>query len=427
MKKKQVTQELSPCKVVVIDDEQKEVLALIRSLGERSIPVLYYSGKKDELPKTPLTGVRIVFLDLLLEGMQGQPSKTIVSHLMGTLKTVISDRNGPYIILAWTKHDLLLENFQCELEKTGTEISKPCFLVDMEKSECIIDEEADYGKVQSKLTEILGDLYVFDFLVTWEKTIDNSSSDVVNLINSMSTKSDKAGWTGELEKILYNMAKAHSGEQLGEDLDKITDSAAKVLNGLLKDFVEKNVSAKGMLKKPSGDLTISDKTKAITNTIIHVRTLENPSANSAPGNLYIVDFPTLKKFFEYLPTDEKEFKEPFFKQDSNLDTIKLCMLEITPICDYTNKKWKCNRLLIGLIVPKAMKNKIKSADFLYQTPLLYLDDAQCYVVFSFHYMTEIKFKKLASLGSKYQFRMDLLSYIQSKMSNHITRRGIFSI
>jgi len=362
-----------------------------------------------------------------LKGMDTQSDETIVSSLMSILKKVVSSNNGPYLIFAWTQHSETLKTFEKHLSERGKDVPQPCFIVDMEKSECFDGKKIDYAKVSEKLTKELGDLPVFDFLIDWEKTIGDSSSEVINLLNSMVKKSGKETWANETEKILYCMAKEDSGKHLGETI-KLDDSASNVLNSLLNDYIERRAASKDLLKDPSEPPTISDETKAIINTTVHVRHLDNSSGTPAPGNLYILNFADLKKFFEFIPEDENTFKRSFFESTTDLEQIKLCMLEITPICDYTYKKWKCNRFLIGIIVPKAEIDKIWSkTNYLHKTPMLYLEDSPCYIVFDFHYLAGTKFKKLAGLEPNYQFRMDLLSYIQSEMSKHITRPGLFSM
>ena len=430
MKKTQTRKVVSPCKVVVVDNDDDEASALIRTLSERDTPVLYYKGRKNELPENPITGVRIVFLDMKLEGMERQEPETIVSSLMGLLKKIVSSRNGPYLIFAWTKHDDLLKEFRKQLEERGSDIPKPYFLANMEKNECMIDGKLDYEKVSSKLVEKLSELPVFGFLTKWEKTVGDSRSEVISLISSMVKDSDVKKWRNELGRILYQIAKAHSGKTLEEETERITHSAMNVMNSILKDCIEKRVrlTDEEFLECPACK-EISEEIKAIINTRIHVRDLEEAKAVTAPGNLYILEnFANLQKYVDYLPADMNSFVKQFLNSTQNLERIATCMLEITPMCDYAQGKWKAARLLIGLIVPMAMKDRIKkSAGFLYQTPLLSLNGNLCYLIFNSYYMTGAQFNKLNNLEPDYQLRIDLLSDIQSKLSSHISRRGVIEL
>ena len=48
-------------KVVIVDDCFQEILPLINILNKNAIPVIYYSGRANELPIKPLQGIRFIF------------------------------------------------------------------------------------------------------------------------------------------------------------------------------------------------------------------------------------------------------------------------------------------------------------------------------------------------------------------------------
>ncbi len=96
-------------RIVLIDDKADEAQPLISSFAINAIPHLYYDGRPEGLPETPLDGIRFVFLDIELQGMQGQNDKTKASALVGRLKKIISISNGPYVIIFWTKHGEVIQ------------------------------------------------------------------------------------------------------------------------------------------------------------------------------------------------------------------------------------------------------------------------------------------------------------------------------
>ncbi len=117
-------------RVVVIDDIIEEGLPLVISLAKQNIPVIYFSGKKEELPVKPLTGIRVVFLDIVL-GTDGQSPKTQIAAASRIFQSIIDANNGPYLLIAWTKHDEHIDNIKNEL----SDRPPSCFL-DLEKSKC---------------------------------------------------------------------------------------------------------------------------------------------------------------------------------------------------------------------------------------------------------------------------------------------------
>jgi hypothetical protein len=426
-----VKTEATPCRVVVIDNKDLEASALIRALSERDIPVLYYSGKLAELPKEPLIGIRIVFLDMKLEGMEGQPDETVASSLMGILKEIISSANGPYLIFAWTKHDNLLKAFEKNLSTRGPDVPGPSFLANMEKSQCMTGVELDYSKVSEKLAEVLSGMPILRFLTKWEKIVADSRSEVISLICSMVNEVDLAQWTENISGILFQIAKAHSGTAVEEDPTMVDRSAMEALSSILKDCIEKRVGqvSDKLLQVPANK-NVSEDVKAAINTRINLKDLEHVDATIAPGDLYILhaDLAQLREYVGYLPEQIDSFKKDCFNPITGLDQVKLCMVEVTPICDYACGKWKSARLVPGFTLPPAVKGQIKPhAEFLYTTPLLCLEGNLCHIVLDFHYMAPVEFSKLGKLKPRYQIRSDLLSDIQSDLSAHASRRGVVKL
>ena len=69
--------------IVIIDDTPDEVASLLKLLNRNGIGYCYYTGiDLEELPETPIEGIRILFLDFVL-GTDGQSDKNKISALMG--------------------------------------------------------------------------------------------------------------------------------------------------------------------------------------------------------------------------------------------------------------------------------------------------------------------------------------------------------
>ena len=87
-------------KVVIVDDCFQEILPLINILNKNAIPVIYYSGRANELPIKPLHGIRLFFLDLRFS--TNTDTKTIVSNACNILQTILGENNGPYLLIIWS-------------------------------------------------------------------------------------------------------------------------------------------------------------------------------------------------------------------------------------------------------------------------------------------------------------------------------------
>jgi hypothetical protein len=361
----------NPSKVIVIDDKENEVTGLLRALSKRDIPFLYFKGRQEELPSTPITGVRIVFLDMKLEGMERQEPVTVASMLMNILKNTISTNNGPFLIFAWTKEPVLLRAFTNQLEERGNDVPYPIYMVNMDKTDCMVDEEIDYSIVSNKLDEKLNELLIFKFFTCWENIVGNSRSEVIGLISSMIDTNDVIAWRSEVNKILYKFAEAQSGENIKNDSLSPTHSTMHVLNSILKDCIEKKVSIlkqKYLTTPPENDF--SDEIKGLINTKINLRDLKGVKVKAMPGNIYILkSFKEASQYIDFLPKRYYDFLRDFLNinSDRNLekDILSLlrlsrpCLLEITPLCDYTYNRWKYAKVLVGIIIPRNLNNRMK--------------------------------------------------------------------
>ena len=86
-------------KVVIVDDCFQEILPLINILNKNAIPVIYYSGRANELPIKPLQGIRLFFLDLRFS--TNTDTKTIVSNACNIL-LICKTYFHPYLIRCGT-------------------------------------------------------------------------------------------------------------------------------------------------------------------------------------------------------------------------------------------------------------------------------------------------------------------------------------
>jgi len=77
--------------VVIVDDQIEEALPLMKVLAKTGISSKYFSGKAEELPGVPFDNVRIIFLDIELEGMHGvTEDKTKLSALANVISKIVT-------------------------------------------------------------------------------------------------------------------------------------------------------------------------------------------------------------------------------------------------------------------------------------------------------------------------------------------------
>ena len=403
-------------RIVVIDDEyEKEALPLIEALSKNGVSAMYFTGNQEKLPPEPLSGVRIVFLDIVLAGTEGQDDKTKISTIIGVVSKIIGKDNKSYLIIAWTKHDELIEGLKNNLKE-----NPPIFILNLEKSECK-DSQGNYeiSKIEEKLKKELEKAGVFHLFIIWENLVHKSAGKIVNDFSSFYPLDDN--WDSNMCGVFQKLARAYAGKQLKDgETDKLIKDAFLTFNGTFLDTLENEISNKkieGLKIKDSNN--VNNDIVAQINSSLHL--ILQLLKNSVPGNIY--EWEKRVKINDLFDSDINLYpqKDSFFKK------LKYVLLEVSPSCDYAQDKWKLHRVLHGLMWPENDFNKIKKADYIYTSPIFKVGDKIYKFVFDLRYLTTLLFDELTDKDPVLRIRHDLLVDIQSKIAGHINRPGVMCL
>src|SRR5580658_387351 len=141
---------LCTARVVVVDDIQDEAMPIIQALGRLGVGSVHIKGDEIEaLPQTPLSGVRLVFLDMKL-GTAGTPRMT-GAHTANVFARVIAAGTAPVLVVLWTRHPEIIEEFQKALFQADPLFRSGVFFTSMDKPTLLADEndqalETDQGE-----------------------------------------------------------------------------------------------------------------------------------------------------------------------------------------------------------------------------------------------------------------------------------------
>ena len=379
-------------KVVIVDDRFQEILPLINILNKNTIPVIYYSGKKNELPIRPLQGIRLFFLDLRFS--TNTDVKTIVSNACNILKTILGENNGPYLLIIWSstgadyKEDLEneLENkmyrpefilclskadyFQTkdsevysvigDIEKILNDADVENVGIIMKKiTERVIADEDENEKVfiSSSIDKLQQELYdglknagLLSLFILWENTIRDAAHKVVNEIFTQIPKSiptDK-----KLPAMAYYLARNRLEKQFEEVEGKDKLHAALVeLNELYTYFYSEDVikiSVDGFLPlniQKNKDFVPS---QAKFNSW---KMIAPTYKKDAPGNIY-EDKNKVFEFFNMVKdyNDEKKYGEATEKLKKD-ESILYIEVNINGECETAQNKYPVVRVMPGILIP----------------------------------------------------------------------------
>lgn len=328
--------------------------------------------------------------------------------------------------------------------------------------------------IESKLKEA----GIFHLFTIWENLLKSSGANIVKEVSS--TMESSILWEQNMRDVIRRMAEARTGQNnitnktaLEASMATLTNSFAEELESKTRNYnfpdyiqidspfniasyseenilkivkfesegktkvklLKNNEIVKGKeglkidsisklsdgLKDP--DKTVVDKiTKAyinvphFINTKLHIEL--NPSNVLIPGNVFILRLTKNKKedciktFFEKLPEDLKDFK--------------IIELEVSPICDYAQNKWKKSRLLPGILYPADAEGiSTKLGEHFYRVyPTIIIDEKPYKMIFDFHFFKSVDKTVVNKRKVSFRLKRELLLDIIANLSGHVNRPGI---
>jgi len=423
---------LSKCgRVVIIDDKlEDEARPLMNALGKNEIPYLYFDGSEPMLPPSPLEGIRIVFLDIQLAGapVTGDRDATMASNAVGILSRIISENNGPFVIVFWSKHGEVISRVVRNCETRGI---APVKYLSIEKHECKDGNgDFDINIISQKLEDSLSDVGAFALYNTWENILGDSCTQFVREFASLVQPG--SDWSKQTAELFFALYSAYvGGNELPDNLDRFK-CACHLMNRSFLDVMENNTNTK--MTVPNGFSlevgTITESTKAKLNTWLNL--CERLVHRQSTGDVYNVTDP---KLLEGISNKR-------FGGGNKPDNMKLVAAIITPECDLAYKKTvqikiseagaednhsRLQRVLYGLLYPIRENvseeiGMIKGGEWRFIIAPLWLEEKSYMLVMD---LSMIAFSGDHEFGDNPQFslRRDILSDLQSKAANYANRIG----
>lgn len=345
-------------RVVVVDNDPEEAFPLLKAFSKIGIASTYYSGDVTELPDTPLKGVRLVALDLHLAGDDAQEARAILSAPLAVISRLIASENGPFVVLAWTKHTELVDSLRSKLPSACSS-AHPSFVIPIDKKE-LKNESGDFdvARIVEKLKEAAREWSPLDVLLLWEQLVHDSASETTETLSGLASSVDVPIWKATLKSALSKLGKASSGRQtVGPEtflrailetlnlvhFDRMEHSAGDVPDDLTESIGELN----GFSGSPEA------KVEKINRMLILAQVKEGDRI-VRPGNLYVRDGWHLGA--ANFPTNQEQLvKELFESSSADFERLKTtchpALVELTPTCDFAQNKNRMGRLIAGLLVP----------------------------------------------------------------------------
>lgn len=466
---------LNTCrKVVVIDDRIEEALPLIKLLSGNGATALYYSGQVEELPSEPIDGIRLVFCDLKFSVTAD--SKNVISNVVSILKKVISENNGPYILLIWSTHQ---NDYTSDLQAAlDTEKITPAFILPLDKADFFESKETmagiqediyveleranldtgDEDKVKSiiesvlvpansiihvprpniiqevseRLKVALTNAQLFHLFVLWEGTIGDSA---VQTVNTMYGEMEKFSADKRLRAMFFYLA--HN--RLEQRFEKATSeekfwAAMDSLNDLFPYFYTDNIHK---LTTDLFNISTIEHLKGVDEIssakFNRWKIISNTSDGKGPGNVFYDP----EKVFEPhgLVKKKKITKESPYEihaQRILADDVKYLLVDVSSECDIAQDKLYVSRVIPGIMMPCEHYNQLNSegilgeADYIYPFPVIEIDEKDYCLIFNLNQMFFMNTDKLYGLEHAFAFTEQYWINIKQKAASCVAKHGIES-
>lgn len=447
---------LSGARVVVVDDNEKEALPILKELAKRGIPAAYYNGAKRSLPskKARLQGVRLAFLDMDLIG-GGANDAGMASALVTFLKNLFHPDNGPYGVVAWTNRPEVVSLFENYLHKDGA-TPKPVFTIRLPKAACKRKTgEFNLSIVSRELGTALQSASPLMFLVDWEAQSIKSAGDVTNKLSHLASPTAspdlsawRTAWIDQMLKLMHRLAEADAEQHL--DPKTCLPALHASLQPLLADQMERSADFPSKVAQERSHSIVAAKGAfdafqlARLNTMLHLA--PGNSTPRAPGNIYGL---ATKRRPKWAPSKKEIIRDLMRKVPSNPDPEKQKENELSRIdeidrmsvaivvdgsaaCDHAQRKIRLARLIPGLIIPSDKVSTLINSKAEYWWALNSLEIANPAIppntavslILDARYTTGVDLQYLAKAKVLGRIRSEALHDLQAWYARFVTRSGV---
>lgn len=223
-------------KVVIVDDDYGDVALLLQTFSKKGIPYIYLNGTEDSEPTKPFSGIRLLILDIDIEGRTNSATdeKSKASALSVYIKKIIDNKDYPYFILFWTKHDEIISKI---IENLTLENMAPIGYGNLNKPTREQMENLSISEIEDKIKNATSS-ESFEYLMEWENSVQEKSADFVNSISNIAKNND-LDWEDSIKQLFTKLCCSYTGNEKIDVTDTSNmDYATMILNRSFSDSLQ---------------------------------------------------------------------------------------------------------------------------------------------------------------------------------------------
>jgi len=404
---------------LIIDDKPQEVAQLINILEDKGIAVTFFEPDKIK-GSSDLKNRKLIFLDLYLDP-KITDLKGNISKIRKILETKIGKNFGSYGIVLWSAHSEEIDQLQTRINGDKDKYTMPLFIVGLSKTEYV--KQNNFSTLFDDINTELSNNAAATFFLEWSNSVQKAQNTTVSNIYSLLP--DYKTLSDDFTFLLKELAKNHTGipESKVNDYPSLYIDAYKSFDDILHaELINCQKSKVDIFSKPISPFSAQDKLTSIfaqLNTAMFIDVNNIVQNIVVPGNVYkiITDNELLK--IEGAPKKATKI-----------------VIEITPPCDFSQKKNGNPRIVSGFMLDwsddkETQDRHLKAfggAARYSICPLMSSESSQPKLIcFDFRYTTAVKYEDLQD-KSKYEIlfraKPKLFADVLQKFSAHAARLGL---
>lgn len=444
-------------RIIIVDNNRGELETLGKSFFENGLGCRTFLY--DEVYNSPLKNIRIAFFDINLTAKTVdhnydnsadliKHNSSIFNDLANALNLYIAKDNGPFGLVFWTANKDVVNAFVEYMQDPNRgfqNTASPIFITYIDKDEFMQQESS---LLSAKVISLFNNDKI-KFLFDFEHKASLAGEKTINKIYDIIPKDAKWGETtilfDNLGKILSKIAASTLGFQHSKDNPgrAVYEGLLPILNNELTS-IESDVNWNTLLA-PLYAATAPDKIvspdnliQRKVNSVFHI---ENPTANKDVRGAVIVIDKTNQDFLTSLNiTDINDWFSKILSVKDGRDTLKqsilnsskLIAVEISAACDYSNKKHRINKYVLGALTPLIdvekdinLKGRIESSYHIGGADFSFADqEFQIWLNLNFVFGAKTDDNRLGD--TMFVLKKEIMDMIGNKYASHISRIGITS-
>lgn len=343
---------LSTSRVLVVDDKPAEAVPILTALGEVGVGCVYVKGDKvEELPAAPIEGIRLVFLDMRLA--EGGDQKTALSKTLHVLKTCVSEKTMPLVVVCWTRHQEDVAAFKEAAEKDFPGLRHGA-IVAMPKPTASSPDK--WKNIHRRIRTTLREYGGFGLVWRWENVLHEAATETSQALAEASARmvantTTVADWQEGVFSVCRELVRADAGRTA--DRRAVSNALFRMLNELAMDRIH-HVVLTGPLPCvdkliPGADPGLGLEDTARLNQMILVDPVASGDTSISPGFTYVQSRGTPKCLFKKFGIGVRFIRKYIKGQfDGRVTPV---LIELSPACDFAQGQRPVCTFIAGLLVP----------------------------------------------------------------------------